>query len=93
MSRGKRGDPYKNFKFLVALVAVGAVLVRTGRKLFTRAERLYPGVYVDEVPTNAAPIKGVGTSTSEPDRSKQSSRSVRRTNSTKFDKRSHRPRD
>ena len=63
MSRETRDDPYKNFKFAVALVAVGAVAVSIGRKLFARAELVHPGVYVEEIPTGTRPIEGVGTST------------------------------
>jgi hypothetical protein len=63
MSRETRHDPYKNFKFAVALVAVGAIAARIGRKRFTRAELLHPGVYVEEIPTGTRPIEGVGTST------------------------------
>ena len=63
MSRKTRDDPYKNFKFAVALLAVGAIAVRIGRKLFARAELVHPGVYVDEIPTGTRPIEGVGTST------------------------------
>ena len=63
MSRETRDDPYKNFKFAVALVAVGAIAVRIGRKLFARAELVHPGVYVEEIPTGTRPIEGVGTST------------------------------
>lgn len=51
MSRETRDDPYKNFKFAVALVAVGAIAVRIGRKLFARAEFIHPGVHVEEIPT------------------------------------------
>jgi hypothetical protein len=63
MSRETRDDPYKSFKFVVALVAVGAIAVRIGRKLFARAELVHPGVYVEEIPTGTRPIEGVGTST------------------------------
>ena len=63
MSRETRDDPYKNFKFAVALVAVGAIAVRIGRKLFAKAELVHPGVYVEEIPTGTRPIEGVGTST------------------------------
>lgn len=63
MNRNKRGYPYKNLKFVVAVVAVGAVAIRVGRKLLTKAEVLHPGVYIDEIPTGTRPIEGVGTST------------------------------
>ena len=61
MSRETRHDPYKNFKFAVALLAVGAIAVRIGRKLFAKAELVHP--YVEEIPTGTRPIEGVGTST------------------------------
>ena len=63
MSRETRDHPYKNFKFAVALVAVGAIAVRIGRKLFAKAELVHPGVYVEEIATGTRPIEGVGTST------------------------------
>ena len=63
MSRETRDDPYKKLKFAVALVAVGAIAVRIGRRLFARAELVHPGVYVEETPTGTRPIEGVGTST------------------------------
>lgn len=63
MRPGTRVDPYKNFKFAVAMIAICAVGARLGRKLFSRAEVLHPGVYVEEVPAGTRPIEGVGTST------------------------------
>lgn len=82
MSRNRRDNPYKNFKFVVALVAVGAVAIRVGRKLFARTEIVHPGVYVEEIPTGTRPIEGVGTSTagfvgSADKKSRRSSRQAR----------------
>ena len=63
MNRDGRADPYKNFKFAVAIAAIGAVAVSIGRKLFAKVEVRPPGVHIEEVPTGARPIEGVGTST------------------------------
>lgn len=66
MARDRR-DPYRKFKFRVLIggVALGGLAAAVGivRKLFTRVERRYPGVYVEEMPTGTRPIEGVGTST------------------------------
>lgn len=65
MANSRRRDPSSNFNFLVTLAAlVGSVAsVAIIRKLFARAERRAPGVYIEEVPAGARPIEGVGTST------------------------------
>ena len=64
MARSSRRDPYRNLNFRVLFGAVGAVAaIALVRKLFRKVERRYPGVYVEETPTGARPIEGVGTST------------------------------
>ena len=65
MATKRRRDPYKNFNFLVfAGAAIGGIaVVAILRRLFARAETLYPGVYIEETPAGARPIEGVGTST------------------------------
>ena len=82
MNRDRRDDPYKNFKFAVAIAAISAVAVSIGRKLFAKVEFRPPGVYIEEVPTGARPIEGVGTSTagfvgSAEKKSRRSSRQAR----------------
>jgi hypothetical protein len=64
MVRNSRRDPYRNFNFRVLFGAVGAVAaIALARKLFRKVERRYPGVYIEETPSGARPIEGVGTST------------------------------
>lgn len=65
MANGRRGDPYRNFNFLVLFSAAIGGIAALGifRKFFARAETRYPGVYIEETPTGARPIEGVGTST------------------------------
>lgn len=65
MTSTKRRNPYKAFNFLVTFGAVigGVAALGIFRKLFARAERRAPGVYIEEVPAGARPIEGVGTST------------------------------
>lgn len=65
MPANKRRDPYKNFNFRLLLGAFVGGVAAFGifRKLFARVEHVPPGVYIDEIPTGARPIEGVGTST------------------------------
>lgn len=65
MADGRRRDPYKNFNFLALLGAAIGAIAALGifRKFFARGEIRHPGVYIEETPTGARPIEGVGTST------------------------------
>jgi len=65
MVNNRRRDPYRNFNFLALVGAAVGGLAAIGivRRLFARAERRYPGVYVEEKPAGPRPIAGVGTTT------------------------------
>lgn len=64
MARDRRRDPFKNFNFRLLMGALlgGFAALGIVRKLL-KAKRNPPGVYIEEVPTGARPIEGVGTST------------------------------
>ena len=54
-------------RVLFSAVALGGVAAAIGiiRKVFSKVEIRHPGVYIEETPTGAQPIEGVGTSTAE----------------------------
>jgi hypothetical protein len=65
MAANGRRDPNKDFNFRLLFGAVIGGIAALGifRKFFARAETRAPGVYIEEIPTAARPIEGVGTAT------------------------------